>query len=100
MAEFSSSDIEDSPNTSLLLVNYHSDINKTAKTVLGPSLVAPISKCTYKKGRQQYKEEAFQDGDFTGKTRHCLSGKTAGDCPCSCPQKDKHLSCGKIQMDI
>ena len=41
--------------------------------------LAPISMCAYKNVQQQNKEEAFQDGDSTGKTRHCLSCETAGE---------------------
>ena len=41
--------------------------------VMPANCLAPIRKWAYKKKQQQNKEEAFQDGDSTGKTRHCLS---------------------------
>ena len=41
--------------------------------------LAPISKCAYQKARQQNKEEAFQDGNITGKTHHCLSSEITGE---------------------
>ena len=47
------------------------------RKVIPANCLAPISKCALKK--VQNKEEAFQDGDITGKTHHCLSSKTAGE---------------------